>query len=71
MMEHIDAVTIGAGQSELAISYCLTQLGHRHIILEKASSITLAWRNRWDSFTLVLPNWTLLIPGCTYQGDNL
>ena len=39
MTEQIDVVVIGAGQAGLAVSYCLTQLGRRHIILEKASAI--------------------------------
>jgi putative flavoprotein involved in K+ transport len=30
--------------------------------------VAQAWRNRWDSFTLVLPNWTLRLPGHHYEG---
>ena len=30
-----------------------------------------AWRNgRWESFTLVTPNWAFRIPGAEYQGDQ-
>ncbi len=29
-----------------------------------------AWRRRWDSFTLVTPNWTLDLPGHPYAGDD-
>ena len=39
-------------------------------ILEKSKTLTPAWRSRWDSFTLVLPNWTLQLPGYAYQGED-
>ena len=29
-----------------------------------------SWRGRWDSFTLVTPNWTLEFPGSPYNGDD-
>ncbi len=63
MVEHVDIVVIGAGQAGLSISYYLTQQGRDHLILEQASSIIPAWRRRWDSFTLVLPNWAVRLPG--------
>ena len=63
MTERIDILVIGAGQAGLGISYYLTQYGRDHLILEQASSTIPAWRNRWDSFTLVLPNWTVNLPG--------
>ena len=28
------------------------------------------WRRRWDSFCLVIPNWTVQLPGCSYRGDD-
>ncbi len=28
------------------------------------------WRGRWDSFCLVLPNWTLQLLGHAYAGDD-
>ncbi|MFN2194573.1 MAG: NAD(P)-binding domain-containing protein [Anaerolineales bacterium] len=70
MAEHFDTVIIGAGQAGLAIGYYLSQMGRDYIILEKAASITPAWRSRWDSFTLVLPNWTLQMPENPYNGDD-
>jgi putative flavoprotein involved in K+ transport len=70
MIEQHDTVVIGAGQAGLATSYYLTQHGQEHVILERAS-IGEAWRNgKWDSFTLVTPNWTLRLPGHEYQGDE-
>lgn len=69
-MKHLDTVVIGAGQAGLAISYHLKQAGREHIILEK-ERIGKAWRDdRWDSFTLVTPNWTLRLPGMEYDGDD-
>jgi putative flavoprotein involved in K+ transport len=70
MIEHMDTVVIGAGQAGLAVSYCLKQQGRDHIVLEK-HRIAEAWRSsKWDSFTLVSPNWTLKLPGFHYQGDD-
>jgi putative flavoprotein involved in K+ transport len=68
--EHIDVVVIGAGQAGLSVGYYLSQMGRRFVILEKASTIVPAWRSRWDSFTLVLPNWTVRLPDFAYDGDD-
>ncbi|HSR16580.1 MAG TPA: NAD(P)-binding domain-containing protein [Ignavibacteriaceae bacterium] len=58
-------------QAGLSTSYYLKQSGNEHIILEKAARPADAWRNgRWDSFTLVTPNWSVKIPGAEYNGDN-
>jgi putative flavoprotein involved in K+ transport len=71
MPEQIEAVVIGGGQAGLAISYYLTQQGRTHVVLEQARQIAPAWRHgRWDSFTLVTPNWTVRLPGFPYQGDD-
>jgi putative flavoprotein involved in K+ transport len=71
MPEQVEAVVIGGGQAGLAISYYLTQQGRTHVVLEQATQIAPAWRNgRWDSFTLVTPNWTVQLPGFPYQGND-
>ena len=63
-------MVIGAGLAGLAISYSLNQAGREHIILEK-ERIGKAWRDeRWDTFTLVIPNWALRLPGMEYEGDD-
>lgn len=68
MTERINTVVIGAGQAGLAVSYYLSQENHEHIVLEK-QAIGDTWRKgRWDSFTLVSPNWTLKLPGFEYTG---
>lgn len=70
MPEQIETIVIGAGQAGLATSYYLSQHGQPHLILEKAR-IGEAWRSgKWDSFTLVTPNWTLRLPGYPYQGRD-
>jgi putative flavoprotein involved in K+ transport len=70
MAEVVDSVVIGAGQAGLAASYYLTQQGRDHVVLEQ-SRVGESWRiGRWDSFTLVTPNWQLQLPGFEYQGDD-
>ena len=70
MIDHINTIIIGGGQAGLATSYYLKQQNHEHIILEQAPWVADAWRKRWDSFTLVTPNWMIQLPGAEYQGDN-
>jgi len=71
MFEHVETVIVGGGQAGLAVSYYLSQQGRAHTILEQASQPANAWRNhRWDSFTLVTPNWMTRMPGAEYQGDD-
>lgn len=68
--ERIETVIIGGGQAGLATSYWLKQHGREHIVLEKASQPGHAWRQRWDSFTLVTPNWMFRLPGAEYSGAD-
>lgn len=70
-MECIDVAIIGAGQAGLAVSHELTAQGRNHLILERAARLADSWRNeRWDTFHLNSPNWTLQLPGARYQGDD-
>ncbi|MFT5447252.1 MAG: putative flavoprotein involved in K+ transport [Gammaproteobacteria bacterium] len=65
-----DVVIIGAGQAGLAASVCLSRLGFDHVVLEK-HEIGASWRRqRWDSFCLNTPNWTLNLPGRDYAGGD-
>jgi putative flavoprotein involved in K+ transport len=69
--QRIQAVVIGGGQAGLAISYYLTRQGYEHVVLEQAAHAVPAWRERrWDSFTLVTPNWTVRLPGFAYEGAD-
>jgi len=70
-MEKIQTIIIGGGQAGLSTSYYLCQAGHEHLILEQAAQAASAWRNdRWDSFTLLTPNWSIKLPGTVYHGNN-
>ena len=69
-MERVDTVVIGAGQAGLATSYLLKQRGRDHVVLERENQVAPRWRERWDSFTLVTPNWQLRLPGKPYDGDD-
>jgi putative flavoprotein involved in K+ transport len=62
-------VVVGAGQAGLAVSHELTALGIDHVVLERAR-IGQTWRDLWDSFCLVTPNWTMSLPGAAYTGDD-
>ena len=71
MTQSIETIIIGGGQAGLATGYCLGLRGCENLILEQAAQAGNAWRNdRWDSFTLVTPNWSIRLPGGEYQGDD-
>ena len=71
MLHEIDTVIVGGGQAGLAISYYLSQERREHVVLEREPAVANAWRNqRWDSFTLVTPNFQVRIPGAEYSGDD-
>jgi putative flavoprotein involved in K+ transport len=61
--EPVDVVVVGAGQAGLAVSYYLRAFGVEHVVLERGL-VGESWRSaRWDSFTLVTPNWMNRLPG--------
>ena len=65
--ERIDVVIVGAGQAGLAVSYYLRAFGVEHLVLDRGR-IAESWRTmRWDSFTLVTPNWMNRLPGYGIQ----
>ena len=68
--EHHNIIVIGAGQGGLGVSYYLTKAGVKHLVLERGD-IANSWKdNRWDTFCLVTPNWTLNLPGKPYRGSD-
>jgi putative flavoprotein involved in K+ transport len=68
-MERVDVLVVGGGSAGLAVSHELTGLGIDHVVLERGR-IGQTWRDRWDSFCLVTPNWSVRLPGGEYAGDD-
>src|ERR1700716_1029370 len=69
MSSAVDVVIVGAGQAGLSLSHELTQAGVEHVVLERGR-VGQSWRGRWDSFCLVLPNWSVRLPGGQPAGDD-
>lgn len=70
MTKRVDTIIVGGGQGGLATSYHLQQQGREHLIFEKSDQVAKAWRERWDSFTLITPNWMVRLPGAEYREDH-
>ncbi len=68
--QNIETVIIGGGQAGLATSYWLKEHGREHVVLERAGHPGHVWRQRWDSFTLVTPNWMFRLPGFDITGAD-
>jgi putative flavoprotein involved in K+ transport len=66
-MEHFEVLVVGGGPAGLAVSHELTSAGIEHVVLERGR-IGQTWRDRWDSFCLVTPNWAVQLPGGSYDG---
>ncbi len=67
---HTQTLIIGAGQAGLALSHCLTEAGHDHVLLERGQ-VAERWRSeRPDSFRLLTPNWLTRLPGFRYDGPD-
>jgi putative flavoprotein involved in K+ transport len=65
-----DVIVVGAGQAGLALSHFLAADRRDHVVLERGN-IGESWRSqRWDSFCMVTPNWTIRLPGMPYDGND-
>ena len=62
-------IVIGAGPAGLAVSHELQRVGVDHIVVERGR-VGQSWRDRWDSFCLVTPNWYVQLPGGAYAGED-
>jgi putative flavoprotein involved in K+ transport len=63
-------VVVGAGHCGLAMSYYLAARSIDHVLLE-GGQVAHSWRTqRWDSLTLLTPNWMTRLPGYAYDGDE-
>src|SRR5437588_472030 len=69
MTSAVDVVIVGAGQAGLSLSHELAAAGVDQVVLERGR-VGETWRGRWDSFCLVIPNWTVRLPGGSYRGDD-
>jgi putative flavoprotein involved in K+ transport len=68
-VERVGVLVVGAGQAGLALSAELGRRGVEHEVLERGR-VAQSWRDRWDSFCLVTPNWTIQLPDGRYDGDD-
>jgi putative flavoprotein involved in K+ transport len=70
IIESVTAVVIGAGHAGLAASRCLSERSIAHVVLERGEVANSWRRERWDSLTLLTPNWQSRLPGYRYDGVN-
>ncbi|WP_139981625.1 MSMEG_0569 family flavin-dependent oxidoreductase [Nocardioides litoris] len=67
---HVTVAVVGGGQAGLSTSWYLTRAGVDHVVLEAATAAHEWADTRWDSFTLVTPNWHCRLPGYAYDGPD-
>lgn len=61
---------IGGGHSGLAMSKRLSDRGIDHVVLDR-NDVASSWvTQRWESFSLLTPNWQTRLPGTSYDGDD-
>ncbi|WP_380164309.1 MSMEG_0569 family flavin-dependent oxidoreductase [Jannaschia sp. R86511] len=63
-------VVVGGGQAGLSASWFLCRDGVDHVVLEAVTAGHEWASTRWDSFTLVTPNWQCRLPGYAYDGPD-
>lgn len=69
-MRRTDVVIVGGGQAGLAMSRCLSGRAIDHVVLERGR-VAERWRSeRWDSLSLLTPNWMTRLPGFQYEGPD-
>jgi putative flavoprotein involved in K+ transport len=66
----VTTVIIGAGQTGLAMSKCLTERSIDHVVLERGDVANSWATGRWDSLRLLTPNWQSRLPGYRYEGAD-
>ena len=68
-MDHVQVAVVGGGQAGLAAARELVGAGVEAVVLERGR-IGQTWRDRWENFCLVTPNWSLQLPGFDYDGAD-
>lgn len=67
---HVPVAVVGGGQAGLSMSRLLVDAEIEHVVLER-DRVGAEWRDRrWDSFSLVTPNWQCQLPRWPYRGDD-
>ena len=69
-MQRVATLIIGAGQTGLAMSRCLSERSIDHVLLERGEVANSWRRERWDSLRLLTPNWLNRLPGWRYEGAD-
>jgi putative flavoprotein involved in K+ transport len=69
LIERTDALVVGGGQAGLATGHELGRVGVDHVILER-DRVGSMWRGLWNGFHINTPNWSLMLPGHAYDGDD-
>ena len=64
MLHNTGTVIIGGGQAGLSLAYHLTRTRQPHILLERGRAGERWHSERWDSLTLLTPNWLNRLDGC-------
>ncbi len=64
----VETLIVGAGQAGLALSYHLSGAGHEHVLIERGG-VGQRWHERWESLTLLSPNWMNRLPGAPAHAD--
>jgi putative flavoprotein involved in K+ transport len=69
-MRATETIIVGAGQAGLALSWHLTRAGREHVLLERGK-VGERWRSeRWESLSLLTPNWLNRLPGSAPHADR-
>src|ERR1700712_5101749 len=66
---HVSVAVVGGGQAGLSMSRLLVDAGIEHVVLERDRVGAEGRDRRWDSFSLVPPNWQCRLPGGPYGAD--
>lgn len=63
-------VVVGGGHNGLAMSKRMSDRAIDHVVLERGD-VANSWRTqRWDSFTLLTPNWQTRLPGLAHEAGD-
>ncbi len=69
VVEHVEAVVIGGGQSGLAAAHALAGQGVAPVVLEASDRAAGSWPRYYDSLTLFSPARFSSLPGLAFGGD--